>query len=71
MCRSLVEMLEFSHYGAFVNPARAPLGTISLMNRKASISNKTAMCLMSGVVTECLLFDSAVLGMFAYLSLFV
>ncbi|PBK72221.1 hypothetical protein ARMSODRAFT_972878 [Armillaria solidipes] len=55
-------MFEFSHYGAFVNPARAPLGTISLMNHEASISNEMAICLMSGVVTECLLFDSAVLG---------
>ncbi len=55
-------MFKFSHYGAFVNPSRAPLGTICLMNRKASISNETAVCLMSGLVTECLLYDSAVLG---------
>ncbi|SJL08852.1 uncharacterized protein ARMOST_12223 [Armillaria ostoyae] len=60
--KSLVEMFSFSHYGAFVNPARAPLGTLTVMNRKASVSNETAVCLMSGVVTECLLFDSTVIG---------
>ncbi len=62
-------MFDFSHYGAFINPSRAPLGTMTLMNRKASISNETAVCLMSGLVTECLLIDSTVLGMSTLTSL--
>ncbi len=58
-----MEIFNFAVYGAYINPAHAPLGTITLMNRKASIANKTAVCLMAGVVTESLLFDSAVLGL--------
>ncbi|KAK0244864.1 hypothetical protein EDD85DRAFT_946156 [Armillaria nabsnona] len=59
---SLVEFFNFGVYGAYVNPAHTPPGTMTLMNRKASIVNETAVCLMSGVMTECLLFDAAVLG---------
>ncbi len=64
---SLIAFFNFTQYGVYVNPSRVSPSLLALNNRCVCVGADTAAFLMSGVVSECLLFDSAVQGN-AYMS---
>ncbi|KAK0481037.1 hypothetical protein EDD18DRAFT_1363266 [Armillaria luteobubalina] len=61
---SLVEAFKFGSYGAFVNLARVPHSMVSFEKRSLHLSGTNAVCMMTGLVTECMLFEPINPGMF-------
>ncbi|KAK0481167.1 hypothetical protein EDD18DRAFT_1363115 [Armillaria luteobubalina] len=61
---SLVEAFKFGSYGAFVNLAHVPHSMVSFEKRSLHLSGTNAVCMMMGLITECMLFEPVNPGMF-------
>ncbi|KAK0479774.1 hypothetical protein IW261DRAFT_1564433 [Armillaria novae-zelandiae] len=61
---SLVEAFKFGSYGTFVNLAHVPHSVLSFEKRSLHFAGSNAVCMMVGLVTECMLFEPATPGLF-------